>query len=78
VEYPYELFVVYTATDAGFVHRYLLPAIGLHPSRVLLIDELRLGEMIVPEIDRCVSSSRFTVVVLSPAYLQDCWAIFGE
>lgn len=78
MEYPYDLFIVYTATDASFVHRCLLPALELPRSRVLLIDELRLGEMIVPEIDRCVSSSRFTIVVLSPAYLQDWWATFGE
>jgi TIR domain len=30
------------------------------------------------QIDRAVSASRYTVTVLSPAYLADCSAMFGE
>jgi hypothetical protein len=45
---------------------------------VLLSDALPLGGVVVTEIDRGVSGSRFTVVVLSPAFLADQWALFGE
>jgi WD40 repeat protein len=78
VGYAFDLFVVYAAADADFVHGYLLPALNLPASRVLLVDELTLGALVVSEIERGVSRSRFTVAVLSPAYLEDRWAVFGE
>jgi formylglycine-generating enzyme required for sulfatase activity len=77
VAYEYDLFVVHAHADAAFVREYLLPALELPRSRVLLVDELPLGGLIVSEIDRGVSRSRFTVAVLSPAYLEDRWADFG-
>jgi WD40 repeat protein len=74
----FDLFIVYAPDDAEFVHGYLLPAINLPPSRVLLVDRLTPGALVVSEIERAVSRSRFTVAVLSPAYLADCWAALGE
>jgi hypothetical protein len=40
---PREKDVVHAPADAGFVGGYLLPALNLPPSRVLLVDELALG-----------------------------------
>jgi WD40 repeat protein len=77
-EHEYDLFVVFAADDADFVRGYLLPALGLAPSRTLLVDALPLGGSIVAEIERGVTRSRFTVAVLSLAYLADRWAVFGE
>jgi hypothetical protein len=76
--HAFDLFVVYAAADADFVRGYLLPALNVPAPRVLLIDELPLGAVVVAEIDRGVSRSRFTVAVLSLAYLADRWAVFGE
>jgi len=76
--HDYDLFIVYAAADAAFVRDDLLPALGVLPKRVLLVDELPLGGGVVDEIDRGVSRSRYTVAVLSPAYLEDRWAMFGE
>jgi formylglycine-generating enzyme required for sulfatase activity len=76
--YDFDLFVVHADDDAGFVREYLLPALELPRSRVLLIDELPLGGLVVSEIDRGVSRSRYTIAVLSPAYLDACWGEFGE
>ncbi len=76
--HTFELFVIHAAADADFVRGYLLPALNLPAAQVLLIDALPLGGVIVSEIDRGVSRSRFTVAVLSPAYLADRWAEFGE
>jgi hypothetical protein len=72
-----DLFVVHAAADAAFVRGYLLPALELPRDRVLLVDELPLGGLVASEIDRGVSRSRYTVAVLSPAYLEDRWAGFG-
>jgi WD40 repeat protein len=74
----FDLFVVHAEADADFVRGYLLPALNLPASRVLLMDELPLGAVVISEIDRGVSRSRFTVAVLSPSYLEDHWAVFGE
>ena len=76
--HAYDLFVVHATSDAEFVRGYLLPALNLPSSRVLLVDDLPLGGVIVAEVDRGVTESRFTVAVLSPAYLADRWAVFGE
>ncbi|HWU85953.1 MAG TPA: SUMF1/EgtB/PvdO family nonheme iron enzyme [Kofleriaceae bacterium] len=72
-----DLFIVHAEADAAFVRGYLLPALELPRDRVLLVDELPLGGLVVSEIDRGVSRSRYTVAVLSPAYLEDRWADFG-
>ncbi len=75
--HEFDLFIIHAAADAAFVREYLLPALELPRHRVLLIDELPLGGLVVSEIDRGVSRSRYTVAVLSPAYLEDRWADFG-
>lgn len=72
-----DLFVVFAEPDSGFVRDHLLPALELPRGRVLLVDELPLGGLVVEEIDRGVSRSRCTIAVLSPAYLRDRWADFG-
>lgn len=77
-EHAFDLFVVHAAADADFVRGYLLPALNLPSPRVLLVDDLTPGALVVSEIARGVSRSRFTIAVLSPAYLKDRWAMFGE
>jgi hypothetical protein len=72
------LFVVHADADADFVRGYLLPALDLPLQRVQLTNELPLGSLVVSEIDRAVAGSGFTVVVLSPACVEDRWAMFGE
>lgn len=57
---------------------YLLPALGLPADRVLTKDQFRPGAPVVEEFERAVGHSRFTAVVLTPAYLADEWSVFGE
>jgi formylglycine-generating enzyme required for sulfatase activity len=75
--HEFDLFVIHATDDATFVREHLLPALALPSHRVLLVDELPLGGLVASEIDRGVSRSRYTIVVLSPAYLEDRWADFG-
>ncbi len=74
----YDLFVVHSEADRAWVEGYLRQALGLDPARVLTPREFRLGESIAAEFERGVTSSRFTLLVLSPAFLADRWAEFGE
>lgn len=75
--YDFDLFVVHAGADAAFVRKVLVPALELPPARVLYVDALPIGGLRVSEIARGVSRSRYTVAVLSPAYLDDRWAEFG-
>jgi hypothetical protein len=74
----FDLFVVYAAANADFVRGYLIPALNLPPTRVLLVDDLQPGSIVVSEIERAVSRSRLTVAIVSPAYVNDRWAVLGE
>ena len=74
----YDLFVVHSAADRAWVDGYLKHALGLDPSRVLTRAEFRLGESIAAEFERGVTTSRFTLLVLSPSFLTDRWTEFGE
>jgi TIR domain len=74
----FDLFIIYAAADAIFVHEHLLPSLDAAGLRVLLVDELIPGAPIAVELDRGVTSSRFTIIVLSPAYFEDCVALLGE
>jgi hypothetical protein len=74
----FELFVVHDAADADFVRGYLLPALAVAPPRVLLVDELTPDAGLVSELARGVARSRSSIAVLSPAYLEHRWAVFGD
>ncbi len=74
----YDLFVIHAEADRAWVDGYLRHALGLDPDRLLTPREFRLGESIAAEFERGVTSSRFTLLVLSPAFLADRWAEFGE
>jgi WD40 repeat protein len=74
----FDLFVVHAEADRAWVDGYLKPMLGLEPARVFTPRNFRLGEGIAAEFERGVTSSRFTLLVLSPAFLADRWAEFGE
>jgi hypothetical protein len=74
----YELFVTYAQADRAWVYGFMLPALGLAEDRVITAEQFRPGAPVVDEFERAVTSSRYTVVVVSNAYLADAWTTFGE
>jgi AcrR family transcriptional regulator len=74
----YNLFISHARADRAWVRGYLIPALGLPADAILTPDDFQPGAALVAEFERGVSSSRYTLLVLSPAYLADDWAIFGE
>jgi len=74
----HDLFIVHAEADRAWVDGYLRHAVGLDPARVLTPRDFRLGASVVAEFERGLTSSRFTLLVLSPAFLADRWAEFGE
>ncbi len=74
----YDLFVSHAAADRAWVRGYLVPALGLDAARVITADQFQLGQPVVAEFERAVSGSRYTLLILTPAYLSDAWAVFSE
>ncbi|MDQ2809423.1 MAG: TIR domain-containing protein [Chloroflexota bacterium] len=74
----YDLFVSYADADTAWVQGYLLPALGLPDARVMLHDKFALGDSEVHGFEDAVQQSRYTLIILSPAYQQDRWAAFSE
>lgn len=77
-DYPCDVFISHAKADRAWVQGYLLPALGLPPERVITPQDFRPGAPVVAEFERAVMDSRYTVLALSPAYLADEWATFGE
>jgi hypothetical protein len=72
-----DLFISHAAKDSEWVYGYLLPALGLPPERVVTPQDFYLGEPLADEFERAVLESRYTLLVLSQAYLADQWLRFG-
>ena len=78
VDWEFDLFALYANADAAWVNGYLLPTLGLPSPRIITEEHFGLGHSRVEEVAHAVAASRFTVVVLSPAFLADKWAAFGQ
>ncbi len=76
--YPYDLFIVHAPADRAWVEGYLKVELGLETGRVITPREFSPTATVPAEFERAVTSSRFTLLVLSPAFLADEWARFGE
>ncbi|MBV9786908.1 MAG: TIR domain-containing protein, partial [Chloroflexi bacterium] len=72
-----DLFISYSENDSQWVQGYLLDALGLPPERVITPQDFRPGASIVDEFERAVLESRYTLLVLSQAYLADQWLRLG-
>lgn len=72
-----DLFISYSESDSQWVQGYLLDALGLSPEQVITPQDFRPGASIVDEFERAVLESRYTLLVLSQAYLADQWLRLG-
>lgn len=73
----YDVFISYRRQepDRTWVRETLVPRLRAEGLRVCIDDEaFRLGEPLVLEMARAIEQSRYTLAVLSPAYLQGKFA----
>lgn len=77
-EYNYDIFISYAEADHAWVQGYFLRALGLRAESTITRHNFRPGASLVAEFERAVTGSRYTVLVLSPAYLADEWSSLGE
>jgi WD40 repeat protein len=74
----YDLFVSYAAADRSWVEGYLFDALDATGVRYVSEAAFELGAPRVVEFERAVRASRRTLLVISPAYLADAYAPFGD
>ena len=77
-ECRYDLFIAYAEAEGAWVHGYLLPALGLPDESIITRHSFQPGAPFAAEFERAVRDSRYTVLILSPAYLADEWSSLGE
>ena len=78
MKYQYDIFVSHAESEKAWVQGYLLPSLSLPSERVIIPQNFRPGASIVQEFERAVTGSRYTILILTPAYLTDAWSTFGE
>lgn len=77
-QFDHDLFITHAGAERAWVMGELIPALGLDPKRIITADGFRPGASLVEEFERAVKGSRYTVLVLSPAYLADEWTHLSE
>lgn len=77
-EHTYDLFLSYAQADAPWVRSYFTPALGLPADRLIQAADFRPGYSLYDELERAVKNSRYTLLILTPAFLADQWASMGE
>jgi tetratricopeptide (TPR) repeat protein len=76
--YEYDVFVSCSEADEEWVDSELLPRLQEIGLRCADVYAFRPGGARVLEIDRIVRASRWVLLIVSPDYLQDNWAHFGD
>jgi hypothetical protein len=76
--YEYDVFISYRAKEADktWVRKTLLPYLESKGVRVSIDLKFQLGVPVITSIERAIQRSRYTLVVLSPAYLESGYAEF--
>lgn len=74
----YDLFIVYADDDAEWVEEVLIPSAGLPFVRIFTKENFRPGIERVSQFNQAVTSSHYTLLVVSPAFLDDEWAMYTK
>lgn len=77
-DYAYDVFISYLAKDADktWVRKTLLPALESQGLRVAIDSRFPLGVPLITSVEKAIQQSRYTVVILSPRYLESSYDEF--
>lgn len=76
-EYEYDVFISYSHTDKEWVHGWLLPRLEAAGLRVCIdFRDFDVGVPSLVNMERAVDSSRRTLLVLTPAWVNSEWTEF--
>src|SRR5215212_3891351 len=71
VKDKYDFFISCAHTDRTWVNDYLCSTLRAAGGRIIAEETFTPGVPLVSEFERAIRSSRYTVLVLSPAYMDD-------
>lgn len=75
--FAYDVFISYSSQDKGWVRGELLTLLEAAGLKVFIdFRDFQLGAPSVTEVERGVTTSRKTLLVLTPAYLTSAWTAF--
>lgn len=76
--YEYDVFISYLAkdTDKTWVRKTLLPSLESEGLKVAIDSRFPLGVPLITSMERAIQNSRYTVVILSPNYLENSYGEF--
>jgi len=77
IEFTYDIFISYSSKDKDWVRGDLLKRLQAAGLRVCIdYRDFRPGAPSVKEMERAVLTSRKTLLILTPAYLNSAWTEF--
>jgi len=76
--YKYDVFISYVAKDADktWVRKTLLPSLESKGLKVAIDSHFRLGVPLLTSMERAIQQSRYTIIILSPSYLENSYGEF--
>lgn len=75
--FKYDLFISYSPDDRDWVHQTLLPRLEDENLRICIEDrDFKPGKPRLVNIEQAVKHSRKTLIVLTPAWIEDKWKEF--
>jgi hypothetical protein len=76
-DYSYDVFISYSHADKDWVRRELLPNLEARSLRICIdFRDFQPGAPSVTEMERAVLTSRKTLLILTPDYVESAWAEF--
>ena len=75
-QYKHDVFVCYSQYDQAWVWGALLPRLKEAGLQVMIDSDFEIGVPIQVNIERAVDGSRYTIVVLTRAWLESEWTEF--
>ncbi|MFQ5612441.1 MAG: TIR domain-containing protein [Anaerolineae bacterium] len=75
-DYPYDVFISYSQADRAWAQTWLRPRLEGAGLRVVDDQDFVIGSPRLEEMERAVKTSRRTIVVLTPAWLDSEWNAF--
>ncbi|MCB0129109.1 MAG: toll/interleukin-1 receptor domain-containing protein, partial [Caldilineaceae bacterium] len=74
----YDLYVVYAPEDESWATDFLIPGLAAVGVRIASETSFALGAPLVTEIERMIQQSRYTLLIISPAFSADLLNEYAE
>lgn len=74
--YKHDVFISYSSLDSEWVYQDFLPHIEKAGLNVLLDRDFEIGQPIIKNIEKAISTSRYTILVITPEWIESVWCEF--